>query len=114
MPPVISDLRTWPENCFSSFKSEKHRPQDLDLAKDLVRPRLEDGLGVVDAELVRGDQLHRALFFRNVCCRHVILHLILAKMVSGIPMMRKNTCQMRIYALFPWTYQCRSSADVFS
>ena len=43
---------------------------DLDLAEDLVRPMLEHGFRVVDAELVRGDQLHRALFFRNGCRRH--------------------------------------------
>ena len=26
MPAVMGDLRAWPENCFSSFRSEKHRP----------------------------------------------------------------------------------------
>ena len=69
---------------FEQLQIGEAQAADFDLAKRLVRPRLEDGLGVVDAELVGGDQLHRALFFGNACCRHVILHLILAKMASGV------------------------------
>ena len=70
MPPVTSDLRAWPENCLSSFRSEKHRPTDLDLAEDLVRSRLEDRFGFVDPQLVGPDQLHGALFLGNGGCCH--------------------------------------------
>ena len=65
MPPVTGDLRAWPENCLSSFKSEKHKPTTSTRAQHLVGAGLEDGFGFVDLQLVRSDQLHRLLFFRN-------------------------------------------------
>ena len=61
MPLVIADLRAWPENCLSNFRSEKHKPDDLDPPEHLVRAGLEDGLGLVDPQLVRADQLHGPL-----------------------------------------------------
>ena len=52
---------------FQQLQIGKTQAADLDLAEDLMRPRLEHGFGFIDTELVGGDQLHRALFFRNGC-----------------------------------------------
>ena len=43
---------------------------DLDPAEDLVRARLEDGLGFVNQQPVGSNQLNRALTFRNDGCVH--------------------------------------------
>ena len=52
---------------FEQFQIGEAQAADFDLAKHLMRPGLENGLGFIDAKLVGPDQLHRALFFRNSC-----------------------------------------------
>src|SRR4051812_39989721 len=41
---MMSDLRTWPENCFSSFRSEKQRPQTSTWQSTWCGPGWKTGL----------------------------------------------------------------------
>ena len=96
---------------FEQFQIGKAQAANFDLTERLMRARLEDRLGFVHAQLVRSDQLHSALFFRNARCRHAVLHLILAKIVSAVTHdARKHLPDEDLYTLsmnIPVQKQCR-------
>ena len=71
MPAVIGGFAGVAGKLFEQLQVGEAQADDFDPPENLVGPRLEDGLGFVDPQLVRADQLHGALFLRQNARRHI-------------------------------------------